>query len=288
MKFGTLYAYWTHEWTGDYKHFAKKVKDIGFDILEISAGDLLKMSDTELTELKALAADLGIEISSNIGPPKSKDVASADPAVRQAGITFLTDIMKAMDKLDSRALVGVMYTYWPNEFDDLDKQAAWDRGVQSVKQLGKIAGDLGIDYCLEVVNRFETNILNTCEEAVQYLKDVDCDSVKMLLDTFHMNIEEDNMADAIRLAGSSLGHVHLGEGNRNLPGQGSLPWNDIGKALRDIGFSKGVVMEPFVTMGGTVGEDIKVWRDISRGADAAQMDKNISESLAFVRKAFLG
>lgn len=288
MKFGTLYAYWTHEWTGDYKYFAKKVKDIGFDILEISAGDLLTMSDTELSELKALSADLGISISSNIGPPKSKDVASADPQVRAAGIKFLTDIMKAMDKLNSRALVGVMYTYWPSEFDDLDKQGAWDRGVISVKQLGKVAGDMGIDCCLEVVNRFETNILNTCEEAVQYLKDVDCDSVKMLLDTFHMNIEEDNMADAIRLAGKSLGHMHLGEGNRNLPGQGSLPWNDIGKALRDIGFSKGVVMEPFVTMGGTVGQDIKVWRDISRGADAEQMDQNIKESLAFVRKAFLG
>lgn len=288
MKFGTLYAYWTHEWTGDYKYFAKKVKDIGFDIMEISAGDLLTMSDNELAELKALSADLGISISSNIGPPKSKDVASADPQVRAAGIKFLTDIMIAMDKLDSRALVGVMYTYWPNEFDDLDKQGAWDRGVISVKQLGKVAGDFGIDYCLEVVNRFETNILNTCEEAVQYLKDVDCDSVKMLLDTFHMNIEEDNMADAIRLAGNSLGHMHLGEGNRNLPGQGSLPWNDIGKALRDIGFSKGIVMEPFVTMGGTVGQDIKVWRDISRGADAAQMDANIKESLAFVKKAFLG
>lgn len=288
MKFGTLYAYWTHEWTGDYKYFAKKAKDIGFDILEISAGDLLKMSDTELAELKAVSADLGISISSNIGPPKSKDVASADPQVRAAGIKFLTDIMIAMDKLDSRALVGVMYTYWPSEFDDLDKQGAWDRGVVSVKQLGKIAGDFGINYCLEVVNRFETNILNTCEEAVQYLKDVDCDSVKMLLDTFHMNIEEDNMADAIRLAGNSLGHMHLGEGNRNLPGQGSLPWNDIGKALRDIGFSKGIVMEPFVTMGGTVGQDIKVWRDISRGADAAQMDQNIKDSLAFVRKAFLG
>ena len=66
MKYGTLYAYWTHEWTGDYKHFAKKVADIGFDILEISAGDLLTMSDSYLAELKALAKELGIIITSNI------------------------------------------------------------------------------------------------------------------------------------------------------------------------------------------------------------------------------
>ena len=287
MKFGTLYAYWTHDWTGEYKHFAKKVADAGFDILEISAGDLLGMSDSYITELKAVAADLGIEISSNIGPPRDKDVGSADPKIREAGIAFLSDIMKQMDKLDWRVLVGVMYTCWPCAFDDLDKPATWARSVESTKRLGKVAGDLGITMCEEVVNRFETNILNTCEEALQYCKDVDNPNVKMLLDTFHMNIEEDNIPAAIRMAGDYLGHVHLGEGNRNLPGQGSLPWDEIGQALRDIGFDAGVVMEPFVTMGGQVGEDIKVWRDLSRGADEAQMDNSIAQSLVFLKKAFL-
>lgn len=288
MKFGTLYAYWTNEWHGDYMMFAKKVKNLGFDILEISAGDLLDMSDNQLSELKTVASDLEIEITSNIGPPKDKDVAGKDTAVREAGVKFLTDIMKAMDKLGSKILAGVMYTYWPCEFNDFDKQAIWDRGVVSVKRLGKVAEDLGIDFCLEVVNRFETNILNTCEEGLAYLKDVDCKSVKLLLDTFHMNIEEDNIADAFRLAGDSLGHVHIGEGNRNLPGKGSLSWGEIGKALRDIRFSKGIVMEPFIKMGGKVGEDIKLWRDLSRGADEAKMDADIKQSLIFLKKAFLG
>ena len=288
MKFGTLFAYWTSEWHGDYGYFAKKVKDCGFDILEISAGDLLSMSDAEIAELRALAKDLEIEITSNIGPPKDKDVASKDPAVRQAGIQFLSDIMKQMDKLDSRALVGVINTYWPSDFDDLDKPAIWARGVESVKTLAKTAEDLGIDYCLEVVNRFESSILNTAEEAVQFCKEVDVPSAKVLLDTFHMNIEEANIPDAFRYAGDYLGHVHIGEGNRNLPGTGSLPWNEIGKALRDIDFDGGVVMEPFVKMGGKVGEDIKVWRDISKGATPEQMDQNITESLKFLKKAFLG
>jgi len=288
VKFGTLYAYWTREWHGDYLEYARKVKDIGFDILEISAGDLLLMTDTEIRELRDMASSLDISITSNIGPPKDKDVASRDPEVRKAGIQFLTDIMVAMDKLDSRSLVGVLYTYWPSQFDDLDKDGLWERGVESVKVLGKVAQDLGIDYCLEVVNRFETNVLNTCEEAIRYCKDVDCQSVKILLDTFHMNIEEDNIPDAIRLAGNLLGHVHVGEGNRKLPGQGSLPWAAIGKALRDINYNKGIVMEPFVTMGGQVGRDIKVWRDLSEGADAVTMDDNIEESLIFLRKSFLG
>ena len=288
MKFGTLYAYWTHEWTGDYKYFAKKVADIGFDILEISAGDLLTMSDNDIDELKAISKDLGIEITSNIGPAKKYDVASSQKSIRDDGIKFLSNIMKKMDRLDSRSLVGVMYTYWPNDFTDLDKEGAWARGVESVKQLGKVASDLGIDYCLEVVNRFETHILNTAEEGVRYCKDVDCKSVKLLLDTFHMNIEEDNLADAIRTAGSYLGHVHVGEGNRKLPGTGHLPWGEIGKALNEIGYNKGVVMEPFVTMGGKVGEDIKVWRDLSGGASPEKMDEDIKKSLQFLKGAFGG
>jgi D-psicose/D-tagatose/L-ribulose 3-epimerase len=288
MKFGVLYAYWTTEWAGDYTFFAKKVKNLGFDILEISPGQLLDLPDKELGELKALSKDLGITLTTNLGPPKDKDVASADPAVRKNGIEFLTKIMKVMDKLDSRAIVGDLYTYWPCDFTDLDKKSIWSRGVESVKELCKTAESLGIDYCLEVVNRFESNILNTSEEAVRFCKDVGSKSCKILLDTFHMNIEEDNIPAAIRYAGDYLGHLHVGEGNRKLPGQGSLPWNDIGKALRDINFNKGVVMEPFVLEGGQVGKDIKVWRDLSGGADPEKMDNDIRESLVFLKKAFLG
>lgn len=287
MKFGTLYAYWTNEWVGDYSHYARKVNDLGFDILEISAGSLLQMSDKEIDSLKDLAKNLELTISSNIGPPKQYDVASSDPTVRTKGVEFLTDIMKKMDRLDSRILVGVMYTYWPNDFTDLDKPAIWARGVESVSTMGKTAQELGIDMCLEVVNRFETHILNTAAEAVQFCKEVHNPNVKILLDTFHMNIEEDNIGDAIRTAGNLLGALHVGEGNRNLPGKGSLPWADIGKALRDIGFDGNVVMEPFTLEGGQVGKDIKVWRDLSGGADEAKMDADIQKALGVLKSNFL-
>ena len=153
--------------------------------------------------------------------------------------------------------------------------------------MAETADSLGIDLCLEVVNRFETYILNTCEEAVRYCKAVGSTRAKILLDTFHMNIEEDSIGDAIRLAGPRLGHLHVGEGNRKVPGKGHLPWNEIGKALRDIHYEKGVVMEPFVLTGGKVGSDIKVWRDLSGNATAEKMDKDIKASLKFLKQAFI-
>lgn len=286
MKFGTLFAYWTTEWNGDYLYYARKVKELGFDILEVSAGQLLTMSHGELSDLRALTKELDLTITSNIGPAKDKDVSSADAAVREAGIQYLSSIFEAMDKIDSRALVGVLYSYWPCDFTDLDKPAAWSRGVESVRRLSETADGYGIDLCLEVVNRFETNILNTSGEAVEFCKEVDHPRARILLDTFHMNIEEDSIPDAIRHAGSLLGHLHVGEGNRKVPGKGHLPWAEIGRALNDIGFDGGVVMEPFVRMGGKVGEDIKVWRDLTNGATEEQNDADIKASLEFLRKAF--
>lgn len=287
MKFGTLYAYWTTEWTGDYQYFARKAATIGFDVLEISPGSLLAMSDKEIDELKAVAADVNIELTSNIGPPKDKDIGSADPAVRRAGIDFLIGIMQRMHRLGSRQLAGVLHTFWPNDFTDLDKQAIRGRGVESIKAVAKAAGDLGVTLGIEVVNRFESHILNTAAEAVQFCRDVDHPACKILLDTFHMNIEEDDSAEAIRTAGPLLTQLHVGEGNRKPPGQGSqIPWAALGAALRDIGFDGYVVMEPFVKMGGQVGKDIKVWRDLSGGADEAALDANIKTSLAFLKDAF--
>jgi D-psicose/D-tagatose/L-ribulose 3-epimerase len=287
MKFGTLFAYWVREWKGDYALFAKKVAGIGFDILEVSAEQLFRMSRKELDELRSLTKDLGISITSNIGPAKNKDVSSKNPAIRKAGIRHLTAIMHAMDRLDSRVLAGVLYSYWPCDFREVDKKAAWELGIASVQTLAETAESLGINLCLEVVNRFETYILNTSEEGLRYCKAVGSKRVKILLDTFHMNIEEDNIGDAIRLAGPYLGHLHVGEGNRKVPGKGHLPWKEIGKALRDIQYDKGVVMEPFVLEGGQIGKDIKVWRDLSGNATAEKMDKEIKNSLRFLKRVFL-
>ena len=98
-----------------------------------------------------------------------------------------------------------------------------------------------------------------------------------------MNIEEDSFSAAIRAAGPLLGHFPTGENNRRVPGKGRLPWHEIGTALREIGYDRAVVMEPFVKMGGRVGADIKVWRDLSDNAGEAEMDEAARQALAFSR-----
>jgi len=157
-----------------------------------------------------------------------------------------------------------------------------------MQKVGDEADRLGITIALEVLNRFETLLVTDAAEGVKFCKDVNRKSVKVLLDTFHMNIEEDDIPAAIRATGDWLAHLHVGEGNRKLPGMGHLDWKAIGAALRDINFDGMVVMEPFMKMGGSVGSDIKVWRDLSNGADEAGMDKMIADSVTFLRAAFNG
>jgi D-psicose/D-tagatose/L-ribulose 3-epimerase len=142
---------------------------------------------------------------------------------------------------------------------------------------------------MEALNRFEGYLLNTAEEAVAYVKAVGRDNVKVMLDTFHMNIEEESFSAAIHAAGSYLGHFHIGEPNRRPPHEGGrMDWAGIAGALREIGYQGTVVMEPFVLMGGQVGSDIKVWRDLSGNGGEKELDEEARKSAAFIRRTFEG
>jgi len=133
------------------------------------------------------------------------------------------------------------------------------------------------------LNRYEGYLLNTAAEGVAFVQEVGLPNVKLLLDTFHMNIEEDSFYDAILTAGSHLGRLHTGECNRRVPGKGRLPWWEIGNALRDISFNGDIVMDPFVREGGTIGREIKVWRDLSDNADESVLDRDAKNALDFSR-----
>lgn len=289
MKYGIYFAYWEKEWAAEQIRYISKVKKLGFDILEISCAMLKDISDEKLKELRHEAKAEGVILTAGYGPNASENLASADPEVVKHAIAFYTDILKKLEILDIHTLGGGIYSYWPVDYSKpIDKAGDWARSVENVRRVGKIAGECGVDYCLEVLNRFEGYLLNTCAECKKFVEEVDVDAVRIMLDTFHMNIEEDSMIEAILLAGDKLGHFHVGENNRRVPGKGGFPWYEIGMALRAVGYQKNVVMEPFVMSGGGVGSDIKVWRDLSNGATTEQLDADARRSVEYLRYVFEG
>jgi len=284
MKHGIYYSYWEHEWSAKFGPYIEKVAKLGFDIIEVAAHHINEYSDAELAVIKQSAKDNGIMLTAGIGPSKSKNLSSEDAAVRAAGKAFFERTLTNVAKLDIRTIGGALHSYWPIDYSQpVDKPGDYARGVEGIHGIADFANDLGINLCIEVLNRFENHVLNTAAEGVAFVKDVGKNNVKVMLDTFHMNIEEDSFGEAIRTAGPLLGHFHTGESNRRVPGKGRMPWQEIGLALRDINYTGAVVMEPFVKTGGTIGSDIKVWRDLSNGADVARMDEDARNSLAFSR-----
>lgn len=282
-KVGIYYAYWTRDWDADFLPFVDKVAELGFDILEVNSGTVTRMNNAERDRLRFAAEKKGIELTFCIGLTKDYDVASEDASVRKRGVQFLQETAEMLRYMHAKTVGGILYGSWPGSLPEgvTDKRPYVDRSVQSMKEVMKSAEDCNVFFNMEVVNRFEQYIMNTAAEAVEYCERVGSEHCKILLDAFHLNIEEDNIHDAIVAAGQRLGHFHLGETNRKAPGRGRMPWDEIARALREINYRNAVVMEPFLQPGGEVGRDIRIYRDLSVGID---LDQEAKRALEFMRR----
>lgn len=280
-KFGIFMNFWEKDWNADHCKYIRKAAEIGFDVLEFQAQPLLEMSDARLCEIKAAADDAGIELTYSLGLDKKYDISSPDEGVRLGGVEYLKSIMKQVHKMDGKIISGVSYAAWGVPAGQFDKAELRQNSLASMKELSKMAEELGITYAVEAVNRFEGVVLNTAAEAVSYVEELGCKNVGILLDTYHMNIEEFSFRDAILQAGKYLVGFHTGENNRTAPGRGHLPWDEIFSALREVNYTGRIVCEPFVMQGGAVGRDIYVWRDLLPEVSEQALDREAVYLLGF-------
>ena len=285
MKYGIYYANWESERGGKFAPYISRVKRLGFDILEVACGNFYLETDAFFQELKQVSSSEGIILTGGYGPRPEHNLASPDSAKTQEASRFYADMFRKMELAGIRSIGGALYSYWPVDFKSgFDKKADFERSTTGMRHLADMAADHGIELNMEALNRFEGYLINDAEECLRYVESVDRPNVHVMLDTFHMNIEEDSFTEAIRLVGKRLGHVHVGEGNRKPPcSEGRIPWQEIGAALHEIGYDGYVVMEPFVRMGGQVGRDISIWRDISRGANDKALDEAAAKSVKFLK-----
>ncbi len=281
-KIGIFMNFWVKNWDADHVKYIKKVSGLGFDILEFQAQALLEMDKSRMDEVRQAAKDNGIELTYSLGLNPKYDVASPDAKVREGGIEYLKRIVERIGYMEGKLLSGVNYAGWgsPDYIVD-DKSEIVKHSIESVRQVIKTAEDYDVTYCVEVVNRFEGIVMNTAKEAIEYVKQIDSDKIGILLDTYHMNIEEGSIGDAIRSVGGYLKNFHTGENNRVVPGKGHLDWDEIFGALHDIDYQGRIVSEPFVQMGGEVGRDIKVWRDLVEDPSEELLDEEARFLLNF-------
>jgi D-psicose/D-tagatose/L-ribulose 3-epimerase len=272
---GLHLSFWQTKWSDELSPLIKRTKDAGFDVCEFP---LLQLEMLPLKDLRKTLADNAMQASCSVGLDQSQDITSPDPALRKQGIQFLRKCLEAAKTLGSPVLVGVTYAPWGYfPADDLAERRK--QSILSIKEVSHIAQDNGVTLCLEIVNRFEGYLLNSAKQGLDFLQEVDSPNVKLHLDTFHMNIEEDNIAKAIRSAGSNLGHIHCVDNNRKAPGKGHIQWEAIFLALKQIQYPGYVVAEVFVNPAGEVGRGLSIWRPL-----ASDLMETARETAAFLKK----
>jgi D-psicose/D-tagatose/L-ribulose 3-epimerase len=151
--------------------------------------------------------------------------------------------------------------------------------VDTLKDLAAYAGDHGVKLGIEPLNRFETSFVNLSAQAVEIVDRVDHPSCQIMLDTFHMNIEEKSVGDAIRAAGPRLIHLHSCENDRGAPGSGNVAWDEVAQALQDINYDGPVVIESFTAKVKSIAKAAAIWRPLADSQDALA-----SDGLAFLRE----
>lgn len=277
MKFGVHAGLWMARWTDELKPILRIVADLGYDGVEIS---MLGMTNERAEAISKLIIEHGLEVTCSDGLAPDKDITSDDPDVRTAGIEYLKWSIASTAKIGSRGLAGVVYAPW-GMFDVANKKVRAERSAEAFAVLDATLAEHDVTLGIEAINRFETDLVNTSEEAVSMAFASGSGRVGALLDTFHLNIEEKDITQAITSAADKLVHFHVSDNDRGVPGSGHVPWAEVRDALKSINYDKWIVAEMFVIAGNPASADLNIWRNIEPEAtDAAE------RALAFMKKTF--
>ena len=268
MQFGVNTWVWTAPLTTEeLSRLAPKVAEMGFDWIEIpleSLGDL----DYEMGAKLIADNGLGASCCAAMGP--DRDLIHSDPNIRANGRAYIRGCIEACETLGVTNLVGPIYSAVGRTWAMTDEERARDTDqlVESLKELAAYAGDHGVVLGIEPLNRFETSFINLAAQAITVVDRVDNPACKIMLDTFHMNIEEKSLGDAIRAAGPRLIHLHACGNDRGAPGAGNIDWNDVAQGLADIDYDGPVVIESFTAKVKSIARAAAIWRPLAPSQDA--------------------
>lgn len=237
----------------------EKSAEHGYRAIEFA---YLQPENFDLDRLARKAQSLDIEIGVTIGLSLDADVSSEEESVVRKGEAMLADVVHAVRDIGGTKLGGILYSAH-TKYDRFPTQRGWKNSVSAIAKTAEVAKSAGVDLVLEIVNRFETNLLNTVAQGLKFIDQTGSDYVRLHLDTFHMNIEEANPGAAIRLAGDKIGYLHVGESNRGYLGDGVIDFDRIFDALVDIEYSHDIVFESFSTtiVDKALSLTCGIWRD---------------------------
>jgi D-psicose/D-tagatose/L-ribulose 3-epimerase len=279
MRFGASTFIWESPFGDDKMYLARHVADLGFDVLEICIEDPNLVSTSAVRDA-AEEAGMRISVCGAFGP--DRDVSHEDPELRRLGVDYLKFCVDLASEVDSPNVIGPMYSATGKARllpeGEREQQRNW--AAESLREVADYAGERNVGLAMEPLNRFETDLMNTVKQGLDLCERIGRDNVGLLLDTFHMNIEEKSIPDAIRAAGNRVFHFHSCENDRGAPGSGHVEWDGVFEALSDVGFDGMIVIESFTPEIKEIARAVSTWRPVARSGDDLARD-----GLAFLKES---
>ncbi len=274
MKLG-IHAYaWCKEWNNSQLSLIDKAKNLGLDFIEIP---LMVLEKFDVLAVKKRLKELNFEGITSTVLSGHTDITNADINIRRNGIEYLKKCVKVTSESGMKSLSGVIYSQHIRQLKTKPSIQEYEWSAQSLREVADYAKNFRVTLGIEPVNRYETFLVNTCEQAKMLKKLIDRENIKIHLDSYHMNIEEKSFYDATTLAGNDLIHYHLCENDRGIPGTGLVNWDDIFRALAEINYKGYAALESFVDC--TENMNTWVWRQLAPNGDVL-----VREGLDFIKK----
>ena len=266
VTFGVSTWLWTSPFNRETIALFPKIKSYGYDAVEIPVED---PSLIDLDLVKKALADEGLKaiICGAFGP--SRDLTHDDPAFHQTCFTYLDSCLEIASELGAGFVAGPMYSAVGKArlVAPEQRQVEWDRAVTNLRKVCRRAGEFGLDLAIETLNRFETDLINTSEDLMRLIGDINEPQAKAVLDGFHLNIEEPDLESAIRLVGDKLIHVQVSENYRGTPGTGQTNWAAWKRGLEAIDYRGTISIESFTPQVKELAGAVCIWKPLVPSQD---------------------
>ena len=251
---------------------------MGYDAVEIPVEYPEKIDGRKVKEA-LLKNELEAIVCGAFGP--TRDLTNDDPAVHQNCFNYIAECFKLCNEWDAKFLAGPMYSAVGKArmVTQEQRKVEWERAVTNLRKVCQMAQDKGLMIALEPLNRFESDLINTAEDVMRLIKDINDPAAKVLLDGFHMAIEEPDLEKAIASVGDKLIHVQVSENYRGTPGTGQTPWHAFKNGLDKINYSGVVSIESFTPEIKELAGAVCIWKNLAKSQDGFA-----SEGIAFLKK----
>ena len=278
VTFGVSTWLWTSPFNRETIALFPKIKSFGYDAVEIPVEDP-SLIDLDLVK-KALAdQELKGIICGAFGP--SRDLTHDDPAFHQTCFAYLDSCLEIASELGAGFVAGPMYSAVGKArlVAPEQRKVEWDRAVSNLRKVCRRAGEFGLDLAIETLNRFETDLINTSEDLMRLIGDINEPQAKAVLDGFHLNIEEPDLESAIRRVGDKLIHVQVSENYRGTPGTGQTNWAAWKRGLEAINYRGTISIESFTPQVKELAGAVCIWKPLVPSQDGFAKD-----GLEFLKK----